>query len=128
MSLKSGYFKKRLHVDLSAGRADEIELSDGFIQKYIGGRGFGAKLVWDNLVKHNFKIDPLGPENLLVVAPGPLTGTYLPSSGKNSFIAISPATGIYGDSSIGGGGYSSSMASLSTIPPDQITGWTARPW
>jgi len=80
MSIKSGYFKQYLHVDLTKG-----------------------KLVWDNLKNHDFKIDPLGPENLLVVAPGPLTGVYLPSSGKNSFVAISPATGLYGDSSMGGG-------------------------
>jgi len=44
----------------------------------------------------------LGEENLLVVAPGPFTGLYIPSSGKCSFISISPATGIYGDSSMGG--------------------------
>ena len=103
MSIKSGYFKKHLHVDLTKGSAERWDLSDAFVEKYIGGRGFGAKLVWDNLKRHNFKIDPLGPENLLVVAPGPLTGAYLPSSGKNSFVAISPATGLYGDSSIGGG-------------------------
>jgi len=102
MSLKSGYFKKHLHVDLTTGSAERRDLPDAFIEKYIGGRGFGAKLVWDNLRKHDFKIDPLGPENLMVVAPGPLTGVYLPSSGKNSFVAISPATGLYGDSSIGG--------------------------
>jgi len=77
-------------------------LTDEFITQYIGGRGFGAKLVWDNLVKHDFKIDPLGPENLLVFAPGPLTGVYPPASGKSSFVAISPATGLYGDSSMGG--------------------------
>jgi aldehyde:ferredoxin oxidoreductase len=102
MSLKSGYFKKHLHVDLTKGSAEVRDLQDAFIEKYIGGRGFGAKLVWDNLRKHDFKIDPLGPENLIAVAPGPLTGVYLPSSGKNSFVAISPATGLYGDSSIGG--------------------------
>ncbi|MFC1956647.1 aldehyde ferredoxin oxidoreductase family protein, partial [Chloroflexota bacterium] len=103
MSIKSGYFKKELYVDLTKSSAERRDLSDAFIEKYIGGRGFGAKLVWDNLKKHNFKIDPLGQENLVVVAPGPLTGVYLPSSGKNSFAAISPATGLYGDSSIGGG-------------------------
>ena len=103
MSIKSGYFKKGLHIDLTSGIADSWDIPDSFIEKYIGGRGFGAKLVWDNLKKHDFKIDPLGPENLMVVAPGPLTGVYLPSSGKNSFIAISPATGLYGDSSVGGG-------------------------
>jgi aldehyde:ferredoxin oxidoreductase len=103
MTVKGGYFKKHLSVDLTKSSLDYQSLSDAFVEKYIGGRGFGAKLVWDNLKKHNFKIDPLGEENLLVVAPGPLTGVYLPSSGKNSFVAISPATGLYGDSSIGGG-------------------------
>ncbi len=102
MSLKSGYFKKHLRVDLTEGTIAYLDLSDAFLERYIGGRGFGAKLVWDNLLKHSFKIDPLGPENILVVAPGPLTGVYLPSSGKNSFVSISPATGIYGDSSMGG--------------------------
>jgi aldehyde:ferredoxin oxidoreductase len=102
MTVKSGYFKKHLHIDLTENRAEFRALETPFIEKYIGGRGFGAKLVWDNLKKHNFRIDPLGPENLLVVAPGPLTGVYLPASGKNSFIAISPATGLYADSSMGG--------------------------
>ncbi|UCG83078.1 MAG: aldehyde ferredoxin oxidoreductase family protein [Dehalococcoidia bacterium] len=102
MGIKSGYFKIHLHVDLSQGNVEQRALSDAFLEKYIGGRGFGAKLVWDNLKKRNFRIDPLGPDNLLVIAPGPLTGAYLPSSGKNSFVAISPATGLYGDSSIGG--------------------------
>ena len=102
MSLKSGYFKKHLHVDLAKGSAERRDLPDAFIERYIGGRGFGAKLVWDNLRRHDFKIDPLGAENLLVIAPGPLTGVYLPASGKTSFVAISPATGLYGDSSIGG--------------------------
>jgi len=103
MDIKSGYFKKYLHVDLTAGRCQRRPLSEEFLERYVGGRGFGAKLVWDNLVQHDFQVDPLGPENLLVVAPGPLTGAYVPSSGKCSFVAISPATGLYGDSSLGGG-------------------------
>ena len=102
MAIQSGYFKKRLHVDLSTATCDRLDLPDEFLEQYVGGRGFGAKLVWDNLVAHDFKLDPLGPENLMVVAPGPLTGTYLPASGKCSFIAVSPATGVYGDSSLGG--------------------------
>ncbi len=103
MSIRGGYFKKYLHIDLSSGAIEHRALSDAFLEKYVGGRGFGVKLVWDNLKKHDFKVDPLGGENLVVIAPGPLTGVYLPSSGKNSFVAISPATGLYGDSSIGGG-------------------------
>jgi len=103
VSIKSGYFKKGLKVDLTKGRADVWDIPDDFIEQYVGGRGFGAKLTWDNLKKHAFKVGPLSPENLLVIAPGPLTGAYLPSSGKNSFISISPATGTYCDSSAGGG-------------------------
>ncbi|MGA1870530.1 MAG: aldehyde ferredoxin oxidoreductase family protein [bacterium] len=102
MKIKSGYFKKGLHIDLSRGRCDYSDLSDEFVFRYIGGRGFGAKLVYDNLLKSNYTIDPFGANNLLVIAPGPLTGTYLPSSGKCSFVSISPATGVYGDSSLGG--------------------------
>ena len=102
MGIRSGYFKIHLTVDLSKEECNRLELSDDFIRQYVGGRGFGAKLVWDHLRGHDFKIDPLEPENLLVVAPGPLTGTYLPSSGKCSFVSISPATGVYGDSSMGG--------------------------
>jgi aldehyde:ferredoxin oxidoreductase len=102
MAIRSGYFKQQLHVDLTAGTCQRRRLSDEFLVQYIGGRGFGAKLVWDHLVRHDFQLDPLGPENLLVIAPGPLTGTYVPSSGKCSFVSVSPQTGIYGDSSIGG--------------------------
>ena len=54
-TVKGGYFHKLLRVDLSAGRSEVAPLSDEFILKYIGGRGFGAKLVWDNLKAHNFK-------------------------------------------------------------------------
>ena len=102
MAIKSGYFRKHLHVDLSAGSSEFNTLSDEFLRRFVGGRGFGVKLLWDHLKSRDFKVDPLGPENLLVVAPGPLSGTYLPSSGKLSFVSISPATGIYGDSSMGG--------------------------
>ena len=102
MSVKSGYFRKQLAVNLTEGTAERQELSSDVIERYVGGRGFGAKLVWDNLVRHEFSIDPLGPESLLVIAPGPLTGAYVPASGKCSFVAISPATGLYGDSSLGG--------------------------
>jgi len=99
---KGGYFEKILHVNMTDGSTNIQQVDDDFASKYIGGRGFAVKLLWDNLQQHDH-IDPLGPENMLIVAPGPLTGVYLPSSGKNSFAAISPATGLFGDSSMGGG-------------------------
>ena len=97
-----GYFGQILHIDMSTGSAKNEPVNDEFIEQFIGGRGFAVKLLLDNLVKHD-SIDPLGPENMLVVAPGPLTGVYLPASGKNTFASISPATGLFGDSSMGGG-------------------------
>ncbi len=102
MSPEGGYFKNRLDVDLTTGVIERIELSDSFLERYIGGRGFGAKVVWDSLRQRDFQLDPLGPENVVAVAPGPLTGAFLPSSGKASFVSVSPATGLFGDSSMGG--------------------------
>ncbi len=101
MSVKGGYFFRILEVDLASGTSQVRSFDDDFALQYIGGRGFGARILADHLKKKK-KIDPLGPDNILIIAPGPLTGVYLPASGKNSFITISPATGIYGDSSIGG--------------------------
>ncbi len=99
MKVKGGYHKKILVVDLSKGTIDKKTVSDDFCLTYVGGRGFGVKIIWDHLP--NFT-DPLHPENPVVIAPGPLSGLYLPAAGKTSFVAISPATGIYGDSNMGG--------------------------
>jgi aldehyde:ferredoxin oxidoreductase len=98
--IKGGYSWKILWVDLSREDAKSLEFDEAFALKYIGGRGFGAKLLWDHLREGT--IDPLGPENLLIISPGPLAGLYLPASGKTSFISISPETGVYGDSNMGG--------------------------
>ncbi|MDF1556557.1 MAG: aldehyde ferredoxin oxidoreductase family protein [ANME-2 cluster archaeon] len=99
MSIKGGYFMKVLHVDLSECKTHVEEVDEEFALKYIGGRGWGARLVWENMKEDT---DPLSPENIIVIAPGPLSGLYLPSAGKTSFCSISPITGIYGDSNIGG--------------------------
>ncbi len=90
---------KVLHVDLTECKTHVEEVDEEFALKYIGGRGWGARLVWENMKEDT---DPLSPENIIVIAPGPLSGLYLPSSGKTSFCSISPTTGIYGDSNIGG--------------------------
>lgn len=76
-----------------------VPFGEEFALKYVGGRGFGAKILYDNLPHIK---DPLGPENILVIAPGPLTGLYLPGAAKTHFISLSPLTGIYGDSNMGG--------------------------
>jgi len=54
--IKGGYFWKILWVDLDREVSKVLEFDESFASKYIGGRGFGAKLVWDNLAKHGFQI------------------------------------------------------------------------
>ena len=60
MKFKGGYFNKILHVDLNQNAGSVIEIDDAFCEKYVGGRGFGAKLLWERVMK-NGKVDPLGP-------------------------------------------------------------------
>ncbi|MBN1133581.1 MAG: aldehyde ferredoxin oxidoreductase family protein [Methanosarcinaceae archaeon] len=97
--IKGGYLGNILHIGLTEKKFWLEEVSEDFALKYIGGRGFGAKIVMDNLHEG---MDPLGPENILVIAPGVLSGLYVPAAGKTSFVSISPLTGIYADSNMGG--------------------------
>jgi aldehyde:ferredoxin oxidoreductase len=99
MKPKGGYHGTVLDVDLTAGKARQRPVPDEFAMKYIGGRGYSARITWDNLTPD---LDPLGPGNTLTIAPGPLNGLLIPSSGKTTFSCISPATGIYGDRNMGG--------------------------
>jgi aldehyde:ferredoxin oxidoreductase len=94
-----GYIGEILEVNLTTEKKKRRFLTKDFAIKYIGGRGFGARLVWDYT---DANTNPLGPENLLILAAGPLTGLLVPGSGKTAFTSLSPATGIYGDSNIGG--------------------------
>jgi len=99
MRTMHGYAGSILRVDLSTGVASAQPLAEDLVNAYIGGRGFGAYLVYREVPPGT---DPLGPGNKLVVAAGPFSGVFLPSGSKTSFSAKSPATGLYGDSNIGG--------------------------
>lgn len=93
-----GWNGKLLRVNLSKNKAAINEYDADFAKGFIGGRGFAAKILWDELKPG---IDPLSPENKLICAVGPLTGFALPSSGKLVIAAKSPLTGGYGDGNIG---------------------------
>ena len=86
-------------VDLSDGRIEYREVDEKLAYGFIGGRGWAAYFIFKELDRI---VDATHPSNLLVVATGPLNATAFQSGGKTSFAAISPATGIYGDSSVGG--------------------------
>ena len=69
------------------------------IYKHLGGRGLTSLLLSNEM---NPQSSPLGPENILVIAPGLLTGTIAPSSGRTSIGAKSPLTGTIKESNAGG--------------------------
>ncbi|MEM3011055.1 MAG: aldehyde ferredoxin oxidoreductase family protein, partial [Candidatus Bathyarchaeia archaeon] len=93
-----GWNGKILRIDLTKGKAVAEKFDADFAMSYLGGRGFAAKILWDELSPG---VDALSPQNKLVFAAGPLTGFALPSSGKLLVAAKSPLTGGYGDGNMG---------------------------
>ncbi|MBE9594523.1 MAG: aldehyde ferredoxin oxidoreductase, partial [Proteobacteria bacterium] len=75
----NGWNNRILRIDLSKSRIDSFVPEDTLLTNYLGGRGIGAKIVYDAGC-----VDALSPENLLVFAAGPLTGTTTPASGRVS--------------------------------------------
>ncbi len=97
--MANGYWGCILRVDLSSGKITQDEPDELYYRTYMGGRGFIAH----HLLKEvPVGCDPLGPDNILILAPSVITGTALPGSGRNSAGAKSPLTGGYGEGEGGG--------------------------
>ncbi len=94
-----------LHVDLTTKNVWTTPLPDDLRERYIGGRGVNAHLLWE-LVRPG--IDPLSPENVLIFGTGALTCTTAPSSGRTTVTCKSPATRLYLKCS-GGGHFGSEL-------------------
>ena len=94
-----GYRGKYLNVDLSSGKFKEFKIKEDILRSYLGGAGLGCKLLYDRIDE---KVNPLGPENPLILMPGPFSGTMVPTGSKMSFCARSPLTGHLGYSTVGG--------------------------
>lgn len=98
--IKAGYTDHILKVDLDSYTITLMNLPSDFKDRYIGGRGYALKLIWDG-VSENTRYD--SPENLLVMASGPLGNEpRFPGSGKFIVGTISPLTDTFIDSNIGG--------------------------
>lgn len=93
-----GWNGRILRVSLLKSKVTAQKLDASLALNFLGGRGFAIKILWDNI---RAGVDPLSPENLLVVATGPLTGLRIPSSGKIVVASKSPLTGGYGDGNLG---------------------------
>jgi aldehyde:ferredoxin oxidoreductase len=97
--LIGGYTSRIIKIDLSNRKIELQEFDAETIRKYIGGSGFGARVLYDE-TDHN--TDPLGPDNLLIFLTGPLTGSAVPTSGRHSVISKSPLTLTWGEAEVGG--------------------------
>jgi len=88
-----------LRVDLTREKITKQPLDKEVAAKFIGGRGLNSKVLFDE-VKPG--IDPLGPENVLCLSSGPLTGTSVSLSSRIEVSTLSPYSGILGDGNSGG--------------------------
>lgn len=93
-----GYRNRVAWVDLSTGQTEYKPIDEEDARKYIGGRGLGAKYVFDN----GPEVEPLSPDNILCLMTGPLTGTDVNLSGRIAACTKSPLTGTIVDSHQGG--------------------------
>lgn len=93
-----GWTGRILKVDLSNGRTS-VEPTEPYIDDYLGGRGIGARLIYDHYTPGT---DALDPGNPLIFSMGPLTGTAMPSSGRTDVTALSPMNNLRGKSNFGG--------------------------
>lgn len=94
-----GYAGQYLRVNLTSGTISKLPLPLEWVENYLGGNGIGTRILWDEVPP---EVDPLSPQNKLIVATGPLCGGAMPNSGRLEFIAKSPLTGMYGDANAGG--------------------------
>ena len=94
-----GYMGKNLEVDLTKKEVKITDLNEEWARMFIGGKGLGAKLLYES-VKPG--LDPLAPGNPLIFITGPLTATSASTSGRWAVVTKSPHTGIFLDSQVGG--------------------------
>lgn len=108
-----GYTGSLLDVDLTSGKVNRIPLDQELALNYIGGKGFAARYLYDHLPQG---CDPFDPENIMVFAAGPLTGTLVPGSGRCIVSTKSPSTGFWLDANCGGSiGPEMKMAGIDAI-------------
>jgi len=89
-----GVHGKLLEVDLTQGTTRELSIPEEHFRRYLGGRGLGARLLYDMLPRQT---DPLSPDNLLIFLTGPLTGSMATGSSKFVVVTKSPVTHAWCD-------------------------------
>ncbi len=93
-----GYAGKILYIDLEKAKSYTVPVTEDFAKKYVGGNGFGARILYDKVKKG---VNPLSGENVLIFAAGPASGTLWHGAGRTHVVTKSPMTGGFMDSSVG---------------------------
>ena len=94
-----GYAGKMARVDLSTGKVERFMPSKDDLEKYLGGKGIAAKIIYDAF---EGKIEAFSDENLIVITTSPLNASTAPSSSRFNISTISPLTGLLCSSNCGG--------------------------
>jgi aldehyde:ferredoxin oxidoreductase len=97
--MKGGYFGNMLRINLSTRKITEEPFKDDFAVKYMGGSGFAAYYVFNEIRPD---VDPLSKENKLIFAAGPFCGTSFPAGNRYAVASKSPLTGIWGHATASG--------------------------
>ncbi|MHA2246962.1 MAG: aldehyde ferredoxin oxidoreductase family protein [Candidatus Hodarchaeales archaeon] len=96
--MTNGYNNRLVRVNLSTNQITTEPLPN-IIESFLGGKGLGAYILAKELPP---RIDPLGPENKLIIVTGPLQGSVVPICGRYAIVSKSPLTGLFLDSHVGG--------------------------
>jgi aldehyde:ferredoxin oxidoreductase len=98
--LSKGYTDKTLYINLGTSEITERDVPAIMKEKFIGGKGYGLRLLW-NGTKPDTRWDD--PENEIIISSGPIGGiTQYSGSGKSLVVSISPQTNSVIDSNVGG--------------------------
>ncbi len=89
-----GYAGKFLWVNLSTREVRVETPDDSLLRDFVGGYGVASRLYYDRM---SAGIDPMGPENILGITTGPLTGSPAPTGTRYTVTCKSPLTGGWGD-------------------------------
>jgi len=93
------FLGRLLIIDLTSREVEAADFPGKLARQFLGGRGLNA---WQLLEHVGPGTDPLGPENVLILSCGLLTGTQAPASSRLHVGARSPLTGLLGSSNVGG--------------------------
>jgi aldehyde:ferredoxin oxidoreductase len=95
----AGWTGKLLRVNLTTGRSQVEDISAALLRDYIGGRGVADRYLWQEL---NPRVEPLSPDNKLIFATGPLTGTPVPCGARYMVVTKGALTNAITTSNSGG--------------------------